>query len=80
MTVYGCARVSTIGQTLAAQEATLHEAGVAKVFKEKIGGAANHRAQLHRLLKTIDAGDSVLGGFGVGVGPPPNSRLPAWAW
>ena len=60
MTVYGYARVSTIGQTLAAQEATLHEAGAAKVFKEKISGAANHRAQLHRLLKTIDEGDVVI--------------------
>ena len=60
MTVYGYARVSTIGQTLAAQEAALHEAGAAKVFKEKISGAANHRAQLHRLLKTIDAGDLVI--------------------
>src|SRR5690242_20036698 len=56
MTVYGYARVSTIGQTLAAQEATLHEAGAAKVFKEKISGAASNRAQLHRLLKTTDAG------------------------
>ena len=60
MVVYGYARVSTIGQTLAAQEAALHEAGAAKVFKEKISGAANHRAQLHRLLKTIDAGDLVI--------------------
>ena len=32
MTVYGYARVSTTGQTLAAQEATLHEAGAAKVL------------------------------------------------
>ena len=48
------------GQTLAAQESALHEAGAAKVFKEKISGAANHRAQLHRLLKTIDAGDLVI--------------------
>ena len=60
MAVYGYARVSTIGQTLAAQESALHEAGAAKVFKEKISGAANHRAQLHRLLKTIDAGDLVI--------------------
>ena len=60
MTVYGYARVSTIGQTLAAQEAALHEAGAAKVFKEKISGAANHRAQLQRLLKTIDTGDAVI--------------------
>ena len=48
------------GQTLSAQESALHEAGAAKVFKEKISGAANHRAQLHRLLKTIDAGDLVI--------------------
>jgi hypothetical protein len=43
-----------------AQEAALHQAGAAKVFKEKISGAANHRAQLHRLLKTIDAGDLLI--------------------
>src|SRR5262245_32873853 len=60
MAVYGYARVSTEGQTLAAQEANLHEAGAAKVFKEKISGAANHRAKLHRLLKTIGAGDIVI--------------------
>jgi DNA invertase Pin-like site-specific DNA recombinase len=60
MTIYGYARVSTEGQTLAAQESALHQAGAAKVFKEKISGAANHRAQLHRLLKIIDAGDVVI--------------------
>src|SRR6476659_3229818 len=60
MAIYGYARVSTIGQTLAAQEAALYEAGAAKVFKEKISGAANHRAQLHRLLKTIDVEDLVI--------------------
>jgi DNA invertase Pin-like site-specific DNA recombinase len=60
MIIYGYARVSTVGQTLAAQEATLHEAGAAKVFKEKISGAVNHRAQLHRLVKTIDIGDAVM--------------------
>jgi DNA invertase Pin-like site-specific DNA recombinase len=58
--IYGYARVSTIGQALSAQAAALHEAGAAKVFKEKISGAANHRAQLHRLLNTIDAGDLVI--------------------
>src|SRR6187200_1992990 len=60
MPAYGYARVSTEGQTLASQESALHQAGAAKVFKEKISGAANHRAQLHRLLKTIDAGDLVI--------------------
>src|SRR5260370_40661702 len=60
MFVCGYARVSTEGQTLTAQESALHEAGATKVFKEKISGAANHRAQLDRLLKTIDAGDLVI--------------------
>ena len=52
-------RVSTIGQTLAAQESALHEAGAAKVFKERVSGAANHRAQLHRLLKTISTRETL---------------------
>jgi DNA invertase Pin-like site-specific DNA recombinase len=60
MTIYGYARVSTEGQTLAAQEAALYAAGAVKVFKEKISGAANHRVHLHRLLKTIDAGDVII--------------------
>src|SRR6267142_5198274 len=41
MTIYGYARVSTEGQTLAGQEAQLAEAGAAKVFSEKISGASN---------------------------------------
>ena len=57
MAAYGYARVSTEGQTLAAQEADLREAGAAKVFKEKISGAANHRAQPHgRLMLTVLGG------------------------
>jgi DNA invertase Pin-like site-specific DNA recombinase len=59
MPAYGYARVSTEGQTLTAQESALR-GGAAKVFKEKISGAANHRAQLGRLLKTIDTGDLVI--------------------
>src|SRR5262245_17919574 len=58
--IIGYVRVSTIGQTLAAQETALHEAGATRVFKEKVSGAASHRAQLHRLLKAIDAGDVVI--------------------
>ena len=34
MTIYGYACVSTDGQTLASQDAQLHEAGCAKVFRE----------------------------------------------
>jgi DNA invertase Pin-like site-specific DNA recombinase len=36
MTIYGYARVSSAGQTLAAQDAELHKAGAAKVYREKI--------------------------------------------
>jgi DNA invertase Pin-like site-specific DNA recombinase len=60
MVVYGYARVSTEGQTLAAQEAALHEAGAVRVFKEKISGVADHRAQLVRLLNVIKDGDAVI--------------------
>ena len=35
MTVYGYARVSTDGQSVAAQEAQLRAAGCAKVYSEK---------------------------------------------
>src|SRR5262249_4814680 len=60
MAAYGYARVSTEGQTLAAQESALLEAGAAKVFKNKVSGAANHHPQLPRLVETIDAGDVVI--------------------
>ena len=35
MTVYGYARVSTDGQSLASQDAQLHAAGCAKVYAEQ---------------------------------------------
>src|SRR5262252_5826135 len=56
--IYGYARVSTGGQTLAAQEAALAKAD--KIFKEKISGAATHRPQLERLLGILDEGDVLL--------------------
>jgi hypothetical protein len=46
MTVYGYARVSTDGQTLASQDAQLHAAGCAKVYSEKVSGAKTDRAEL----------------------------------
>jgi Resolvase, N terminal domain len=41
MAVFGYARVSTDGQTLASQDAELMAAGCAKVFAEKVSGARN---------------------------------------
>jgi DNA invertase Pin-like site-specific DNA recombinase len=60
MAVYGYARVSTEGQTLSAQESALHQAGAAKVYKEKISGAASNRRELARLLKSLDNGDTLI--------------------
>jgi DNA invertase Pin-like site-specific DNA recombinase len=60
MTVYGYARVSTNGQTLAAQDAALTAAGCAKVYSEKVSGARSDRAQLAKLLKRLDKGDVLI--------------------
>lgn len=61
MTVYGYARVSTEGQTLAGQEVQLTEAGAAKVFSEKISGAnAANRKALTKALATLREGDVLV--------------------
>jgi DNA invertase Pin-like site-specific DNA recombinase len=39
MAIYGYARVSTRGQTLASQDAQLRAAGCTKIYAEKISGA-----------------------------------------
>jgi DNA invertase Pin-like site-specific DNA recombinase len=59
MTIYGYARVSSSGQTLAAQDAELHRAGAAKVYREKASGVVR-RPQLEKLLRVISEGDVVL--------------------
>jgi DNA invertase Pin-like site-specific DNA recombinase len=60
MTIYGYARVSTDGQTLAAQDAQLRVAGVAKTYSEKVSGAQTDRAELGKLLKRLDEGDVLV--------------------
>ena len=57
---YGYARVSTDGQSVTAQVATLKAAGAQKIFKEVASGAKTDRAQLHRLLNALDEGDVLL--------------------
>ena len=61
MAIYGYARVSTDGQTLAAQDAQLHAAGCAKVYSEKVSGAQTDRTELAKLLKRLDEGDVLVG-------------------
>jgi DNA invertase Pin-like site-specific DNA recombinase len=60
MTVYGYARVSTDGQTLASQDAQLHAAGCAKVYSEKASGARTDRPELAKLLRRLDEGDVLM--------------------
>src|SRR5215510_3304854 len=58
--LYGYARVSTDGQSLAAQDAALHAAGCGKIFAEKVSGARTDRVELAKLLKRLDQGDVLI--------------------
>jgi len=61
MAVYGYARVSTDGQTLAAQDAALRAAGCAKVFSETRSGASTDgRRALAKALATLGEGDTLI--------------------
>jgi DNA invertase Pin-like site-specific DNA recombinase len=58
--ICGYARVSTDGQTLDAQREALTAAGAARIFQEKVSGAATDRRELGRLLASLEAGDTLL--------------------
>jgi DNA invertase Pin-like site-specific DNA recombinase len=60
MTIYGYARVSTDGQSLASQDAQLTAAGCAKVYSEKISGARSDRPELAKVLKRLETGDVLV--------------------
>ena len=55
------ARVSTDGQTLAAQTEALHACGCARIFAEKISGAYSDRPQLAKAIAALGEGDSSHG-------------------
>src|SRR5438309_615370 len=57
MPIYGYARVSTDGQSLAAQLAELKAANCEKIFQEKISGARSDRKQLAKLMALLMKGD-----------------------
>ena len=58
--IYGYARVSTDGQSVAAQVAALKAAGADQVFREVASGAQTDRAQLRRALDLLDSGDVLM--------------------
>jgi predicted site-specific integrase-resolvase len=58
--IVGYARVSTDGQTLDAQRASLKAAGAEKVFAEKVSGAKTNRKELAKAIETLGAGDMLL--------------------
>jgi DNA invertase Pin-like site-specific DNA recombinase len=58
--IYGYARVSIGGQSVAAQLSALTDAGAQKLFKEAVSGAKTDRQQLHRLLNALGEGDVLL--------------------
>jgi DNA invertase Pin-like site-specific DNA recombinase len=60
MTIYGYARVSTGGQSLASQDSQLHAAGCAKVFAEKVSGAKTDRTELAKMLRRLSEGDVLV--------------------
>jgi DNA invertase Pin-like site-specific DNA recombinase len=60
MAIFGYARVSTNGQTLASQDAQLMAAGCAKVYAEKVSGAKTDRPELAKLLRRLERGDVLV--------------------
>ncbi len=58
--IYGYARVSTDGQSVAAQVAALQAAGAGKVFREVASGAKTDRAQLRKAIAALHAGDVLM--------------------
>jgi DNA invertase Pin-like site-specific DNA recombinase len=58
--IYGYARVSTDGQSVAAQIVALQDAGADKVFREVASGAQTDRMQLRKLIAALAADDVVI--------------------
>ena len=57
---FGYARVSTDGQSVAAQVEELTKAGAKHVYREKKSGATTDRRELKKALDALDEGDVLL--------------------
>ena len=60
MAVHGYARVSTDGQSVAAQVEALIAAGAGRVWRESASGAKTDRRQLRTMLAALEEGDVVM--------------------
>ena len=60
MTTIGYARGSTDGQSLQSQTEALHQAGCARVYREKMSGAYSDRPQLAKAIQTLGNGDTLI--------------------
>jgi DNA invertase Pin-like site-specific DNA recombinase len=60
MTVFGYARVSTVGQTLEAQLTQLKTAGCTHIFREKQSGADANRPELRYAIDALQTGDVLM--------------------
>src|SRR5437016_10492674 len=58
--IIGYARVSTDGQSLDSQQASLKAAGAERIFSEKVSGAVTDRKALAHAIKVVGAGDILL--------------------
>jgi DNA invertase Pin-like site-specific DNA recombinase len=58
--IVGYARVSTDGQSLEAQQASLRAAGAERIFSEKVSGAVTDRKALGKALRELQTGDVLL--------------------
>ena len=58
--IIGYARVSTDGQTLDAQQATLTAAGAGRIYSEKISGAVTDRRALAKAIGALGTADVLL--------------------
>ena len=58
--VVSYARVSTDGQSLDGQLATLKQHGASVTFREKISGARSDRPQLRKALNALGKGDTLV--------------------
>ena len=58
--IIGYARVSTDGQTLDAQQATLKAAGADKVYAENVSGVVTDRRELAKAIASLTCGDVLI--------------------